>query len=296
MTLIEVVTSIVVLGLALPPLIALFTTVAAGGPDDTYQRAAVDYANDLLDEIASKPFEDPDLPPGSFGTEEALRSAYDDVDDYDGLSNSPPRDFDGTPLTTYAGFTRSAEVDLVASAAPDVVAVPLGGATTILKRVQVTVAWTGGRGGELTLATLRGDLGASPAGPLDGPGSVGSAFEHEQDELELALVNGIGSDLELESFSLSASRPVPELKKFELSSEPGKFKDVWKGDEPVPTGLLALDDGKQDERILPAGGAAGALFEFDADIAPGPIIFTLLLVFTDGSSSTLVLPMDWVVA
>ena len=296
LTLIEVVTSIVVLGLALPPLISVFTTVAAHGPDDTSQRAAIAYANNLLEEIASKHFEDPGELPGSFGTEEGPRAAYDDVDDYHGLSNSPPQHFDGSALTTYGGFTRSVTVDRVTPLDLDPLTVTLPtGVPTDFKRVRVTVAWTTGRGGEVTLTTLRTDLDQiNLSGPLDGPGSAGSAFEENDDELELALVNGIGSDLEVESFSLSASRPIPELEKFRLADDGEKFHDVWEGDAPVPTGTLALNDGKPNERVVPAGGIAGARFEFDDDLDPGPITFTLRLNFTDGSSSTLVIDMFWV--
>jgi len=93
----------------------------------------------------------------SFGTEEALRAAYDDIDDFDGASESPPRRIDGTPLDDYTGFTRTVSVVNVTAADPDA-AVPEADGSTGLKRVTVTVTWTGGRGGELSLSTLRARL------------------------------------------------------------------------------------------------------------------------------------------
>ena len=110
-------------------------------------------ANRLADS-AEYLFEDPDLGAGSFGTEEASRSAYDDIDDYDGLSNSPPERINGTALSDYGGVTRSATVDNVLLTDPDPVT-PEADGSTDFKRIRVTVAWTGGGGGELTLATLR---------------------------------------------------------------------------------------------------------------------------------------------
>ncbi len=156
-TLIECVTAIVVLAIAIPPLVGLFREVAQHSADDTYQGVAVTYAEGLMEEIVSKAFEDPDLAGGSFGTEEGSRSAYDDIDDYDGLSNSPPERINGTALNDYGGFTRSATVDNVLSTDPDPVT-PEADGSTDYKRIRVTVAWTGAGGGEITLTTLRTKL------------------------------------------------------------------------------------------------------------------------------------------
>ena len=156
-TLIEAVTAILVLGIAIPPLVALFTEIAAHSVDDTYQGVAATYVDALMEEIVSKAFEDPDEASGSFGTEEGSRSAYDDIDDYDGLSNSPPKRLDGTDLDDYGGLTRSVTVDNVTAADPDPITPEVDGSTEF-KRIKVTVTWTGGKGGELTLTGLRTKL------------------------------------------------------------------------------------------------------------------------------------------
>ena len=63
------------------------------------------------------------------------RTAFDDVDDYHGLSESPPKKRDGTSLTAYSGWTRSVNVgwvtgaDLNLSSASD----------TSIKRITVTI-------------------------------------------------------------------------------------------------------------------------------------------------------------
>ena len=86
-TLTEAVVAIIVLAIAIPPLVVLFTEVAAHSADDTYQGVAVTYADGLLEEIVSKAFEDPQLSSGSFGTEEGSRASYDD---YDGRAHFIP--------------------------------------------------------------------------------------------------------------------------------------------------------------------------------------------------------------
>lgn len=292
-TLIETVVSIVVLGVALPPLIALFHEIASHTPDDLHQRAALAYADGLMEEILSKEYEDPSEPRSSFGTEEVLRSSYDDVDDYDGMNNSPPRHLDGSVLGDYGGFTRSVEVHNVTGANPDPLAPEVDGSTA-LKRIRVTVAWTSGRAGEVTLTMLRAPLGSSDrSGPLQGPGSAGSAFNDDEKKFDMVLINETSTDLQIESFQFSSNRPVSPLKKFKLATEPDHFHDIWKGEEPVPTGTLIVKDDHPEECIIPVGGATGAHFEFDEDIPPGPITFTLVLNFTDGSSSILDIPFTW---
>ena len=157
LTLIEAVVAIVALAIAIPPLLGLYREVAAHAVEDTNQRVALTYAMALLEEVVSKEFEDPESAAGSFGTEEGSRAAYDDVDDFDGLSNTPPTRIDGTSLSEYGGFTRSVTVTNVTAADPDPTTPETDGSTEF-KRVEVTVTWTGGRGGELSLTTLRTKL------------------------------------------------------------------------------------------------------------------------------------------
>ena len=292
-TLIEAVVAISVLAIAIPPLVGLFTEVASHDTGNTYQGVAVVYADSLMEEIVSKAYEDPDEPSGSFGSEEALRSSYDDIDDYDGISNSPPQRLDGTTLADYGGFTRSVTVDNVTAADPDPTT-PESDGSTDFKRIKVTVVWTGGRGGEFTLSTLRTHLvGGGGHGPLNAQGSPATAVNNDPKSFDLTLINPTSSDLEIASFSLSASRPVPDVKKFELATIPDSFQQMWGDQEPLPTGTLITDESDPSERVVPGAAWAAAFFEFDGNISPGPITFTLVLNFTDGSSSTLEIPIIW---
>ena len=98
-------------------------------------------AEQLMAEILSKPYEDPDVAPGSFGatgSELILgdRSHFDDVDDYDGWSASPPEMADGTVIPDRAGWGRSVEVVYVSPLALDfVVGVDRG-----VKRITVMIS------------------------------------------------------------------------------------------------------------------------------------------------------------
>jgi len=72
-------------------------------------------ADELLAEIMSRSFEDPEAPGTGqmFGYglepgETAVRSTFDDVDDYTSWSASPPVDRNDVPMPQYTGWTRKA--------------------------------------------------------------------------------------------------------------------------------------------------------------------------------------------
>jgi hypothetical protein len=89
-----------------------------------------------------------------------MRGTYDDVDDYDGLSQTPPQLRDGTALTEFTGWTRSVSVTFVNPDAPDVAASP---ADSQLKRIIVTVKSP--RGVSVTLRGLRSSDGPYEQAP-----------------------------------------------------------------------------------------------------------------------------------
>ncbi len=71
-------------------------------------------AEQLLAEIMAQPYEDPEEPGGSRGTNSGEsggnRTTWDDVDDYDGWSKKPPHTKDNTALTEFANWTRESDV------------------------------------------------------------------------------------------------------------------------------------------------------------------------------------------
>jgi MSHA pilin protein MshD len=67
-------------------------------------------AQSLIDEITAQQFENPSNP--VFGPEagENSRATYNDVDDYANLSESPPKNLDGSTMSNLSGWSRSVDV------------------------------------------------------------------------------------------------------------------------------------------------------------------------------------------
>jgi len=96
-------------------------------------------AEALLTEAVSKDYADPGgLNLIGLELDEVLgvgRTTFDDVDDYDGYSASPPEAVDGSDLSGFDGWRITADVDWVLPSSPGTAS----GSNTGLKRVVVTV-------------------------------------------------------------------------------------------------------------------------------------------------------------
>lgn len=117
-SLIELIITIVVLGIALSALTSSIFTGVGRNADPLWQSKATQLSQAYLDEILSMRYqEDSPLGGGSVGTcslagneaEETSRSLYDDVDDYNGLSETASF-LDSTASSNYSGYTISIEV------------------------------------------------------------------------------------------------------------------------------------------------------------------------------------------
>jgi MSHA pilin protein MshD len=98
-TLIELIISIVVIAIAAGAVLGVLSGSVGRSADAMVLAQAVSIAEAYLEEISLKPFVDPDGVDG-----EAVRTDFDDVDDYDGLVDNGARDQFGTalpPLTQY---------------------------------------------------------------------------------------------------------------------------------------------------------------------------------------------------
>ncbi len=104
-TLIGLITFVVVSAIAIPPMMLCLTGWFDGANQSERMEIAVQLAVDLMEEILAKDFADLD------GTDdETARADFDDVDDYNGWSSSPPKDARGTSLTAYGSYSRSVTV------------------------------------------------------------------------------------------------------------------------------------------------------------------------------------------
>jgi len=153
-TIVEAMISTVIVGIMF---VAALNTV--GASQLTQHKASLvcrsqQLAESLMSEILRQSYKDPDGTPvfGRESNESATpRMSWDDVDDYDGLSESPPATKDGTALTNATGWNRTVKVEWVDAGNPAQVQT----VETGVKRVIVTVAYNSVP--QATLTTLKTD-------------------------------------------------------------------------------------------------------------------------------------------
>ena len=127
-SLIETILVIVLLGAAVAGITAMFLNNVAKSHEPYLRQRALAVASALMDEILRKRWDDntplgggcvntgtalcsSGPPPAGLGTEEAQRADWDDIDDYNAISNqSPPQDSSGTAMPGYEGFVVSVSV------------------------------------------------------------------------------------------------------------------------------------------------------------------------------------------
>jgi len=144
MTLVEAVIATLIVSTMLVAALGAMSSFAKAGAIQAARRRGASMARQLMAEILQARYREPvDTP--SFGTESpesrTCRAAWDDVDDYDGWSESPPQAKDGTVLGFAPGWRRDVKVEYVTAADPTARA----GSDQGLKRITVTVTDPGGR-------------------------------------------------------------------------------------------------------------------------------------------------------
>ncbi|MBA4388009.1 MAG: hypothetical protein C0404_08515 [Verrucomicrobia bacterium] len=103
-SLVELVVIIVISGIVMSALMIGFYAEARNLQAQKAIRDATGLADDLMNEIRTKAFSDP-LAPNSWAEQGTNRVNFNDVDDYDGLSNAPPMTIEGLVMTNYGGYT-----------------------------------------------------------------------------------------------------------------------------------------------------------------------------------------------
>jgi MSHA pilin protein MshD len=141
-TLIELIVAITVIGIAVLSVMSLFAAVATHSGETLVREQATAIASAYLDEVTSKPFLDPG---GVVG--ETVRSAFDDVDDYNGLNDVGARNQQGLALAGLNQFTVTVRVGAgVLGAVP----------ANEVKRIDVTVSHSAGISVSLSAYRTRG--------------------------------------------------------------------------------------------------------------------------------------------
>jgi len=126
-TLIELIISMVIISIALTGILTVMNLTVSHSADPVIQHQAVAIAESYLEEILLQSYADPDAADG-----EASRNLFDDVDDYDGLSDVGVYDHLGNAVATLAHYNVAVSVS-----AP----VTLPGSVTA-KKVTVSVSAT----------------------------------------------------------------------------------------------------------------------------------------------------------
>ncbi len=214
LSLIELTVAIVIVAIAAPPMTALIYNVMTQGTQTDKRTAASALAKGLMEEILSKAFEDPLLAPGSFGTEEGTRADYDDIDDYDGLSQSPPADSLGSPLTQFSAFRSQVLVENVTP--EDVNGLAAADGSTNFKRVTVTVSWDNAAG----LVRLVGLASNFTQADAPKPGlTFLNRVNCSTEDLEFRVRNDTGQTIYLSHVTASWTAPTAYYEQITVNAE-----------------------------------------------------------------------------
>lgn len=147
LTLLELVIIITILGFSFPMILTFFGKMLQSGSHAIIINQSQALASDLLEEIRSKRWDENRKHPTAFLASEAneVRQTFDDIDDYNGLNNSPPLDFTGNPIKFVSKYKRQVSICYVTTEHPD----KCIDTTTMYKKVVVTVDTPlGVKGGE----------------------------------------------------------------------------------------------------------------------------------------------------
>lgn len=125
-TLIEVLITIVVIGIAATAIMSVFIGTVKTSVDPIIQQQAISISAAYMEEIQAQSFADPT---GVDAGE--VRATFDDVDDYNGLIDIGAKDQNNSPITGLEGYTVSVSVSNQAFN---------GISATNAKRIDVTVS------------------------------------------------------------------------------------------------------------------------------------------------------------
>ncbi len=129
-TLIEIIVTIIVIGIAAVALLGVFTNLVRGSADPVIQQQATTIAEAYMEEIMLRAFEDPQGPETGGQEPGESRPNYDDVQDYNSLGTTEVRDQNNNPIAALVDY------DVTVTVTSDSLSsVPLGSAM----RIDVTV-------------------------------------------------------------------------------------------------------------------------------------------------------------
>ncbi len=115
-SLIEVLIAVILIGVAIASLVTAniaFTKANSAGTELSTAEFLIEQIRELTTLL---PVVDPNTGDSTFGPEEAVLADYDDLDDFDGVSFSPPIGADREPLNDFTAFSHRITVENVNAA------------------------------------------------------------------------------------------------------------------------------------------------------------------------------------
>jgi len=178
----EVVVSTLLVGLVLVSSMRTIGGVIRTWQVTDEQHDGMALATEMMSEILQARYTDPETPFGGMQLDSdensSPRTDYDDTDDYNGWSASPPETRDGTELTDFNDWTRAVDVQKVDAGDPGSV-LSDGAEDEGLRKITVTV--TAPDNTQTVLIALRAQLGAMEQAP----------------SVKTTYVVGVGSELQI---------------------------------------------------------------------------------------------------
>lgn len=104
-TLLEVLITIVVLSIAATAIMGVFINLGKSSADPMIQQQATSIAEAYMEEILSKSFADPVLPETGGPEAGEVRSTYNDIQDYDGLTDAGARNQNNQLIAGLSAYT-----------------------------------------------------------------------------------------------------------------------------------------------------------------------------------------------
>ena len=147
-TLVELIVTMMLISIAVLAISNTLSFALSRQSDGMYQIKSIALAKAYLEEIGARRYDETTpvggVPPCSpsttacsaLGNDGEARSQFDDVDDYDGLDESPPLDAQGNPRTGYPGYR--VQISVAYANAAQIAAFNLDDATDA-KLITVTV-------------------------------------------------------------------------------------------------------------------------------------------------------------
>ena len=110
-TLIEIIVTIIVIGIAGTALLSVFTNMIRGSADPVIQQQATTIAEAYLEEIMLRAYDDPQGAESGGAEGGETRPTYDDVQDYNSLGTTQVRDQNNNPIAALSDYQVSVTVN-----------------------------------------------------------------------------------------------------------------------------------------------------------------------------------------